>query len=107
MKAIAKKDFQSNFHSVTGWLFIAVFWAFLSFFVSNYNFLSLSSDITGTISTVEIIFLILMPILCMRSFSEELTPEDRPDSLHRPGIGGTGRIPEVPGSGEKATRFPL
>ncbi len=71
MKAIAKKDFQSNFHSVTGWLFIAVFWAFLSFFVSNYNFLSLSSDITGTISTVEIIFLILMPILCMRSFSEE------------------------------------
>ncbi|MCI6636692.1 MAG: Gldg family protein [Bilifractor sp.] len=71
MKAIAKKDFQSNFHSVTGWLFIAVFWAFLSFFVSNYNFLSLSSDITSAVSTVEIIFLILMPILCMRSFSEE------------------------------------
>ena len=71
MKAIAKKDFQSNFHSVTGWLFIAVFWAFLSFFVSNYNFLSLSSDLTSAVSTVEIIFLILMPILCMRSFSEE------------------------------------
>ncbi|MGN0363993.1 MAG: Gldg family protein [Bilifractor sp.] len=71
MKAITKKDFQSNFHSITGWLFIAVFWAFLSFFVANYNFLGLSSDLTSALGTVEIIFLILMPILCMRSFSEE------------------------------------
>ena len=71
MKAIIKKDLASYFHTFTGWLFLAVLWAFLSFFVSNYNFLSLSDKLANSLSTLEIAFLIMMPILTMRSFSEE------------------------------------
>ncbi len=71
MKAIIKKDFLSYFHTFTGWLFLGVMWAFLSFFVANYNFLSLSDKVANALSTLEIAFLIMMPILTMRSFSEE------------------------------------
>ncbi|MDY6286807.1 MAG: Gldg family protein [Lachnospiraceae bacterium] len=71
MNAIAKRDFQSYMHTFIGWLFIGVLWAFWSFFVANYNFIGLNSGIASTLTASEIIFLILMPILCMRSFSDE------------------------------------
>ncbi|MEE8885111.1 MAG: Gldg family protein [Eubacteriales bacterium] len=71
MNAIAKRDFRSYMHTFIGWLFIGVLWAFWSFFVANYNFLGLDSSITSALSASEIIFLILMPILCMRTFADE------------------------------------
>ncbi len=71
MNAIAKRDFQSYMHTFLGWLFIGVLWAFWSFFTANYNFLALNSSITSSLSASEILFLVLMPILCMRSFADE------------------------------------
>jgi len=71
MNAIARRDFKSYMHTFIGWLFIGILWAFWSFFVANYNFIGLKADITSSLSASEIIFLILMPILCMRSFSDE------------------------------------
>lgn len=71
MLAIIKKDIRSSFHTVIGWLFIAVLWLFLSYFVLYYNFLNLSSSLASPLGTMELIMIILIPILCMRSFADE------------------------------------
>ena len=44
---------------------------FLSFFISYYNFFSLSSDMSAALSVIVLILLILIPILSMRSFADE------------------------------------
>ena len=71
MKAILKRDFFSYFHTFTGWIFIAVFTALLSFMIGANNLMSLSSNLAGTLQVAEIICLVLVPILCMRSFAAE------------------------------------
>ena len=71
MLAIFKKDFSSLFHTFTGWLFLAVFWAFMSMYVGMYCFIGLDPDITDILYIAATILMILLPILCMRSFAEE------------------------------------
>lgn len=71
MSAIIKKDVRSYFNTFTGWLFIGLLWMFLSFFISYYNFFSLSSDMSAALSVIVLILLILIPILSMRSFADE------------------------------------
>ena len=71
MIAIFKKDFSSQFHNFTGWLFLAVFWALMSLYVGMYCFIGLDPDISDILSVSATFFMILLPILCMRSFAEE------------------------------------
>lgn len=71
MFAIFKKDFSSQFHNFTGWLFLAVFWALMSLYVGMYCFIGLDPDISDILSVSATFFMILLPILCMRSFAEE------------------------------------
>lgn len=71
MFAIFKRDFRSLFHSVTGWVFIGVLWFFVGIYTASYVFLSLSNSLVNAMTACTMAFLVLIPILAMRSFSEE------------------------------------
>ena len=71
MKAIFKKDILSYFHSYIGWLFIGVLWFFVSLYVSGYSFIGQNSSVVGAFSIAEIVLMILLPILTMRTFADE------------------------------------
>ncbi|WP_165444091.1 Gldg family protein [Lachnoclostridium sp. Marseille-P6806] len=71
MISIYKREFISYFHSLIGWVFIALFWFIVSLFVAGYNLIGRKSGIVGAFSITEIILMILLPILTMRSFSDE------------------------------------
>lgn len=71
MKAIFKKDFASLFHGFTGWLFLAIMWALMSLYIGMSSLIGLEPDISSVLSVSSILMLIMLPILCMRSFSEE------------------------------------
>lgn len=71
MVAIFKKDFASIFHSVIGWLFLAIFWGLMSLYIGMYCFIGLDPNITDVLSISATILMVLLPILCMRSFAEE------------------------------------
>ena len=71
MKAIFKKDLSSLFHSFTGWLFLAVMWALMSLYIGMNCLIGLEPDISSVLSISSILMLIMLPVLCMRSFAEE------------------------------------
>ena len=71
MKAIFKKDILSYFHSYIGWLFIGVLWFFVSLYISGYSFIGQNSSVVGAFSIAEIVLMILLPILTMRTFADE------------------------------------
>lgn len=71
MRAIFKKDLASLFHGFTGWLFLAIMWALMSLYIGMSSLIGLEPDISSVLSVSSILMLIMLPILCMRSFSEE------------------------------------
>lgn len=71
MKAIFKKDFASLFHGFTGWLFLAVMWGLMSLYIGMNCLIGLDPDVSSVLSVSSIFMLIMLPILSMRSFSEE------------------------------------
>lgn len=71
MSAIFRREFQSYFHSVIGYIFISVFLVFASYFFLFANIASLSSDIRNLFYNLITILVFLIPILTMRCLSEE------------------------------------
>lgn len=71
MKAIYKKEFKSYFNSMMGYVFVAFVLLAVSIYFSAFN-LGMGYPLMGsTLSSVIFLFLILVPILTMRSLSEE------------------------------------
>ncbi len=71
MKAIYKKEFKSYFNSMMGYVFVAFVLLAVSIYFSAFN-LGMGYPLMGsTLSSVVFLFLILVPILTMRSLSEE------------------------------------
>lgn len=71
MKAIYKKEFKSYFNSMMGYVFVAFLLVAVSIYFSGYN-LGMGYPLLGiTLSSVTFLFLILVPVLTMRSLSEE------------------------------------
>ena len=71
MKAIYKKEFKSYFNSMMGYVFIAFVLLVVGIYFSAYN-LGMGYPLMGvSLSSVTFLFLILVPILTMRSLSEE------------------------------------
>lgn len=71
MKAIYKKEFKSYFNSMMGYVFVAFVLVAVGIYFSAYN-LGMGYPLMGvTFSSVTFLFLILVPILTMRSLSEE------------------------------------
>ena len=71
MKAIFKKELRSYFFSPIGYIFIAIFLAFSGWFFATQNLLMGYGDLSVVFSNLTIVFVFLIPILTMRSLSEE------------------------------------
>lgn len=71
MKAIYQKEMRQYFHSVIGYVFLAIFIFINSFYFLLENLMSRSGDITEYFQATITPMMFLMPMLTMRSFSEE------------------------------------
>ncbi len=71
MKAIYKKELKSYFTSMIGYVYIAVFTVVSGLFFSMYNMAERYPQIGETLISMTMMFMVLVPILTMRSLSEE------------------------------------
>ncbi len=71
MGAIYKKELKSYFNNVTGFVFVAFFLVVIGIYSGVINFINGSSQFEYIYYNISFVFLIAVPILTMRSFSEE------------------------------------
>lgn len=71
MRAIYKRELRSCFHSMIGYVFIAFLTAFAGIYFMAYNLNYGYPYFSYVLSGITFIFLIAIPLLSMRSFSEE------------------------------------
>lgn len=71
MLAILKREFRSFFTTVTGYIYVAVNLLFLGIYFYAYHLYMGNPYIAYTIQSSLFVFLIITPILTMRSMSEE------------------------------------
>ena len=71
MSAIFKKEFKSFFTNMIGYIFISVILVFVGIYAVYVNFVSGSTAFEQALSCVNIIFIVLIPLLTMSSFSVE------------------------------------
>ncbi len=72
MLAIYKRELRSYFTSPMGYIFCGVFLVVNNLFFYLYNIYSQSSDLTGLFSNMLFMLIFIIPLLTMRSFSEEM-----------------------------------
>lgn len=70
MKAIYKREMKAYFTNPIGYVVIAIMWIYSSMLFSTV-FSAGSSDITSVFSSMFSVMLFILPILTMRTFSEE------------------------------------
>lgn len=71
MKAIFSKEFRGYFLSPIGYIFTAVFIILSAMFFLNGCIMYQVADISAVFSNINVVYLFLVSILTMRSFSEE------------------------------------
>lgn len=71
MKAIFKKELISYFNTMLAYVFMAIFILVSGLFFTSNNILAGSSSYITVLSDVSYVMILLIPILTMRSFSEE------------------------------------
>ena len=71
MGAIFRREFGSFFTSSIAYVFLAAFYLMSGFFFYEATLASGTSDMSGYFSSILLIVVILIPILTMKSFSEE------------------------------------
>lgn len=71
MIAIYKKELRAYFNSIVGWLFLAFFFAFIGIYVYLYNLVSGSTYIGHALDSVNLMFMLLVPMVTMRIMAEE------------------------------------
>ncbi len=71
MTAIYKKELKSYFHSVTGFIFISLMMAVMGILSSVINFNGGYPYFEYIFYTLNFVYLILVPVITMRAFSEE------------------------------------
>lgn len=71
MTAIFKRDFLSGLRNVTGFLFMALMMFFTSLYFFVYDIMQGSPDMTGAMTGSTLILIVGIPVLCMRSLSDE------------------------------------
>ena len=71
MSAVFKKELRSYFSCMTGYVFLAFFVFITGLYFSHINIFNGSPDYNYTISGTAIMFLITIPMITMRLFSEE------------------------------------
>ncbi|HAG04249.1 MAG TPA: ABC transporter permease [Lachnospiraceae bacterium] len=71
MSAIYFKEMKNYFRTMTGYGFLGFFTLIMGYFFISQNIVVMNANYNETLSGALIMFLILIPILTMRSFSEE------------------------------------
>lgn len=72
MLAIMEKELKSYFHSMTGYLFLAVFWAVAGIYFTVYCLAGGRMDFGGyVLSSITILFIAIVPVLTMRLMTDE------------------------------------
>ena len=71
MLSVLKKEFQTYFSSLTGYIFMGSFLFFAGLFFTLNNLMSMNSDYNSVLSNITFIFLLVVPILTMRLMAEE------------------------------------
>ncbi|MBR4206200.1 MAG: ABC transporter permease [Clostridia bacterium] len=71
MSAIYKREMRAYFTTPTGYVFIAVFLAVSGFVFAVSTFQSQTSDVSGYFQLMIFGYIIIVPLLTMRSFAEE------------------------------------
>ncbi len=79
MSAIFKREFKSYFTNMSGSLFISVLLLFTGIFVTAVNLLSGYASFEFALENVIIIFLLIIPVLTMKSLAED--KHSRTDAL--------------------------
>jgi len=71
MFAIFRRDLKAYFTSPIGFVYIAVFMFFSGFYFTNETLLPNTSSMSGFFDSLLMMFMFLIPLLTMRSISEE------------------------------------
>lgn len=71
MIAIYKRDLKSFFHSFIGWLFVAATLFMMGIYFTVFNMLAGYPTISYVLQSIVFLFIITIPILTMRSLSED------------------------------------
>lgn len=71
MIAIYKRDLKSFFHSFVGWLFVAATLFMMGIYFTVFNMLAGYPTISYVLQSIVFLFIITIPILTMRSLSED------------------------------------
>lgn len=72
MVAVFKREFRSFFTTPIGYVVMAILFFFAGYFFYMYNLVSGSTNLTSVYTNLfSIVVLVVLPILTMRSFSEE------------------------------------
>ncbi len=71
MGAIFRREVLSYFTSPIGYIFLAAFYAFSAVFFTNSSLMNGSTEMTGMFGQLMIILVVLIPILTMRTMSED------------------------------------
>ena len=77
MLAIVKREFKSYFQNVIGWLFVAALLAVYGLYFYVYNLKNGYPYISYDLNGIGFIMMIAVPILTMRSLSDEKKDKDR------------------------------
>lgn len=78
MRAIYKRELSSYFNSMVGWVFTAVLTVFIGIYFFVYNLFNGYPYFSLSLSYTLFIFMVIVPILTMRSMAEErLTKTDQ------------------------------
>ena len=71
MKAVYKREVQSYFNSMIGWMFTAVLTAFIGIYFMAYNLFQGDAYFSTALGATLFVLMVLVPILTMRSMAEE------------------------------------
>ena len=71
MLAIFKREFKSYFINVTGYIFIGVLFVFCGIFTMAVNLMGASTSFAIVLNNLNIILMIIIPVLTMKSMAEE------------------------------------
>ena len=71
MTAVFKKEFSQLFHSMIGYVCLAVFAVITGYYFFTLNLLKASADVRAYFYSVATVMMLILPMLTMRSFSEE------------------------------------
>lgn len=89
MSAIFRRELGAFFTSVIAYVFLAVFYLLAGLFFYMYTLSSSTTDMSGMFSMLFAVIIFLIPILTMKSFSEEKKQKTEQGLLTAPvGLGG-------------------